>query len=173
MSVQYKKRHIYAYMEVVRDERRPALLGGADCARLGLVKRVHAVTTKDMKATILKSHPQLFHGSGSLPGVHTIVLQDDAAPVIHAPRRVEVAKRPQLKRELDRQVSQGFLAKVIESTDWVNSLVIVEKANGKMRLCIKIDPKDLNKVVKREHFQIPTKEEILGKLRDAKWFSKT
>ena len=170
VSVQYKKRHIYAYMEVVRDERRPALLGGTDCARLGLVKRVHAVTTKDMKSNILKSHLQLFHGSGSLPGVHTIVLKDDAAPVIHAPRRVAVAKRPQLKRELDRQVSQGFLAKVIKPTDWVNSLVIVEKANGQMRLCI--DPKDLNKVVKREHFQIPTKEEILGKLRDAKWFSK-
>ena len=109
VSVQYKKRHIYAYMEVVRDERRPALLGGTNCARLGLVKRVHAVTTKDMKSNILKSHPQLFHGSGSLPGVHTIVLKDDAAPVIHAPRRVAVAKRPQLKRELDRQVSQGFL----------------------------------------------------------------
>ena len=52
----------------------------------------------------------------------------------------------------------------------MNSLVIVEKSNGQMRLCI--DPKDLNKVVKREHFQIPTKEEILGKLGDAKWFSK-
>ena len=52
----------------------------------------------------------------------------------------------------------------------MNSLVIVEKSNGQMRLCI--DPKDLNKVVKREHFQIPTKEEFLGKLHDAKWFSK-
>ena len=170
VSVQFKKRHIYAYMEVVRDERRPALLGGTDCARLGLVKRVHAVTTKDMKSNILKLHQQLFHGSGSLPGVHTIVLQHDAAAVIHAPRRVAVAKRPELKRELDRQVKQGFLTKVTEPTDWVNSLVIVEKANGQMRLCI--DPKDLNTVVKREHFQIPTKEEILGKLRDAKWFSK-
>ena len=76
VSVQYNKRHIYAYMEVVRDERRPALLGGTYCARLG------------------------FHGSGSLPGVHTIVLKDDAAAVIHAPRRVAVAKRSELKREL-------------------------------------------------------------------------
>ena len=86
--------------------------------------------------------------------------------MIHAPRRVAVAKRPELKRELDRQVKNGFLSKVTEPTDWVNSLVIVEKYNGQMRLCI--DPKDLNKVVKREHFQIPTKDEILGKLRDAK-----
>ena len=48
--------------------------------------------------------------------------------------------------------------------------MIVEKANGQMRLCI--DPKDLNKEIKREHFQIPTKEEILGKLANAKYLSK-
>ena len=65
---------------------------------MGLVKRVHAVTTQAIKAKILKSLPQLFHGSGSLPGVHTIVFQDDATAVIHAPRRVAAAKRPQLKR---------------------------------------------------------------------------
>ena len=55
--------------------------------------------------------------------------------VVHAPRRVEVAKPPPLKCELDRQVGlqQGFLAKVAEPTDWVNSLVIVDKANGLMR----------------------------------------
>ena len=27
------------------------------------------------------------------------------------------------------------------------------------------DPKDLNKEIKLEHFQIPTKEEIIGKLQ--------
>ena len=90
--------------------------------------------------------------------------------VIHAPRRVAVAKRPHLKKELDRQVKLGFLAKVDEPTEWVNSLVIVEKANGQMRLCI--DPKDLNKEIKREHFQIPTKEEILGKTRKCEVFLK-
>ena len=69
----------------------------------------------------------------------------------------------QFRKEFDRQVDLGFLAKVNEPMDWVNSLVIAEKSNGKMRLCI--DPKDLNKEIKREHFQIPTKEEIIGKLQ--------
>ena len=78
--------------------------------------------------------------------MHTIVLKDGATGVVHAPRRVAVAKREQLKKELDRQVEVGFLAKVNEPTDWVNSLVIAEKSNGKMRLCI--DPKDLNKMIK-------------------------
>ena len=52
----------------------------------------------------------------------------------------------------------------------MKSLVIAEKSNGKMRLCI--DPKELNKEIKLEHFQIPTKEEILGKLANASCFSK-
>ena len=77
---------------------------------------------------------QLFNGSGSLPGVHTIVLQDDAAAVV--PRSAAVAKRPQLKRELDHQVQPGFFVKMTEPTDWVNSLIIVEKANEQMRLYV-------------------------------------
>ena len=75
-----------------------------------------------------------------------------------------MAKRPEPERELERQVQQGFLAKVTEPT------VIVEKSNGKTRLCI--DPKDLNKVMKREHFQIATKEDILSRLSGAKFSSK-
>ena len=52
----------------------------------------------------------------------------------------------------------------------INSIIIFEKANGQMRLCN--DPKDLNREIKREHFNIATQEEILGKLANAKWFSK-
>ena len=176
VSVRYKKRKIATFMEVVKDECHPALLGGNDCALLVLLKRVHLIEAgrkpqhEKMKEKIKKKHPQLFRGNGALPGVHTIVLKDGATGVIHAPRRVAVAKRPQLKKELDRQVKLGFLAKVDEPTEWVNSLVVVEKANGQMRLCI--NPKDLNKEIKREHFQIPTKEDILGKLANAKYFSR-
>ena len=79
------------------------------------------------------------------------MLKEDVTPVIHAARRVVVAKREDLKIELDRQVKLGFIAKQDQSTDWVNSLVITEKKNGQIRLCI--DPKDLNKAIKREHFQ--------------------
>ena len=169
VEIRHKKRQIQATVEVVR-ERRPAILGGADCARLGLVRRVNIIEN-DVGAEIKKSHPTLFkNGNGCLPGLHTIVLKEGAEAVVHAPRRVAVAKRPELKKELERQVQQGILAKVDEPTDWVNSLVVVEKANGKMRLCI--DPKDLNKQIKREHFQLPTKDEILGSLAGSKWFSK-
>ena len=66
--------------------------------------------------------------------------------------------------------SQDIIAKVTQPTDWVNSLVIREKENGQLRLCL--DPKDLNEAIKREHHPIPTLEEITPKLAGAKLFSK-
>ena len=42
--------------------------------------------------------------------------------------------------------SQGIIARVTQPTDWVNSLVIREKENGRLRLCL--DPIDLDKAIK-------------------------
>ena len=63
----------------------------------------------------------------------------------------------------------GVITKVHEPTPWVNSIVINEKQSGKLRVCI--DPHDLNKAVKHEHYQLPTQEEITARLAGAKYFS--
>ena len=171
VNVRYKNRTIQTTMEVVPDQG-PSLLGSIDCERLGLVKPVNTVgqAKKTMNAEIQQKYPELFKGNGSLPGTHSFVLKDGSTGVIHAPHRVAFAKRPKLKDELDRHMKLGYLAKVNEPTDWINSMVMTEKKNGDVRICI--DPKDLNMAIKREHFQIPTKEEILGELAGAKYFSK-
>lgn len=54
-------------------------------------------------------------------------------------------------------------------TPWVNSLVIVEKRDGSLRLCL--DPRDLNKAIRLEHQRIPTAEDITSRLRGKKVFS--
>ena len=64
----------------------------------------------------------------------------------------------------------GAIEKVDQPTEWVNSIVIVEKPDGNLRICL--DPKDLNRAVKREQFQLPTSTEITSKLTGAKVFSK-
>ncbi|CAB4030046.1 Hypothetical predicted protein [Paramuricea clavata] len=66
--------------------------------------------------------------------------------------------------------SRGIIKKVNEPTAWVNSMVVNEKRSGKLRICI--DPRDLNKVLRREHYQLPTQQEITSRLTDAKFFSK-
>ena len=62
-----------------------------------------------------------------------------------------------------------IIAKFDKPTDWDNSLIIVEKKDGSLRLCL--DPKDLNKVIRREHFQIPTFEDVVSRLGGKKYFT--
>ena len=57
-------------------------------------------------------------------------------PVIHPPRRVPVATRDKVKQELERMEKHGIVAKVMEPTDWVNSMVVIHKPNGDLRVCL-------------------------------------
>jgi hypothetical protein len=49
-------------------------------------------------------------------------------------------------------------------------MVIVRKQNGKLGICI--DQQSLNKVLIRERYKMPTFDDILSELKDAKTFTK-
>ena len=53
------------------------------------------------------------------------------------------------KAELKRLVKEGIITEVKDHTEWINSIVPVMKSSGSLRLCL--DPKDLNKVIERNH----------------------
>ena len=76
---------------------------------------------------------------------------------------------PRLKETLENHTKSGIISKVDNATDWVNSLVIIEKKDGSLRLCL--DPKDLNLAIKREYYNPPTAEEISNKLSGMKLFT--
>ena len=92
-------------------------------------------------------------------------------PVVDAQRSVPLSLREDIQCELDDMESKGIIVKLKEGepSAWMNSLVYHRKSNGKLRICL--DPKDLNKAIRREHHVIPTSEEILPKLTGAKFFS--
>ena len=58
----------------------------------------------------------------------------------------------------------------LKPTDWVNRLVVVEKQNRKLRICL--DPRPLNKAIKCEHLHLPTAEEIFSQMSGSSYFSK-
>ncbi|KAK7087943.1 hypothetical protein V1264_021931 [Littorina saxatilis] len=49
-------------------------------------------------------------------------------------------------------------------------MVVATKKSGSLRICI--DPRPLNKALKREHYTLPVLEDILPKLAHARVFSK-
>ena len=67
-------------------------------------------------------------------------------------------------------LKMNIITPIEELIDWVNSKVVVETPNGKLRICI--DRRNLNKAIKGPHYTIPTTEEILLKMEGAKRFTK-
>ena len=131
------------------------ILGLKDCEKLGLVKRVDTVETGQLtKDTIKERYKHVFTELGNL-GKYHITLKENYTPVVNPPRRVPHSLKERLRQAID---TNGVLVKVDQPTDWVHNLVVVEKKNGSLRLCL--DPRYLNDVIKREHYKIPTIREI-------------
>lgn len=144
------------------------ILGLKALQQLNLVQKVDVVNTAD-KDALLQEYSDVFTGLGCLDGEYHIEVDKSVPPVIHPPRKVPYSLQGKLKETLDRLEAQGVVARVEKPTDWVNSLVIVEKSNGSLRLCL--DPKDLNRAIKREHHRIPTAEDVASTLAGKKIFS--
>ena len=90
-----------------------------------------------------------------------IELDDKVEPVVHPPRRVSKCLLERLKLKLQEVEERDIIQKVDIPTPWVNSLVIVEKRDGSLRLCL--DPRDSNKAIPREHHRIPTAEDMASR----------
>ena len=124
------------------------------------------------KEHLVEMYPECFDGTVGCFEDYTyhITVDPNVKPVIHASRRVPLELMAKLNAELAEMEKEEIIARVTQPTDWVNSLVIREKPNGRLRLCL--DPKVLNEAMKRDHYPTPTLEEITPKLAGAKLFSK-
>ena len=76
---------------------------------------------------------------------------------------------PKLKEKLENMVQEGVIIPVKEATSSLNNIVVAENKNGDIR--VTLDPKDLNKAIKRHHYKIPTLKDITSQLSGGKVFS--
>ena len=116
-------------------------------------------TTKEY---ILHEYADVFKGVGTLPGCpYHIKLKDSYKPVQHPPRSVPLGMQSAYKAELDRLVKEGIITEI--------HVVPVMKEDGSLRLCL--DPKDLNKAIKRNQWYARTLDDILPELAQSKYFT--
>ena len=162
---EHKNRYTVAEFEIVKGCQN--VLGLKTITDMKLVKRINALSTTE---TIIEEYADVFTGLGCVTNtLHHIKLDPAHTPVVHPPRRVPAAMRQKVKDELERMERLEVIERVHEPTDWVNSMVTATKSNGKLRICI--DPRDLNKAIKREHYPMPTIEDVLTRIPKAKVFS--
>ena len=139
---------------VLRDNVRP-LLGLESCLDLELITlntKVEQIGLRvdevQEKFTLLDEFQDVFTGLGCVEGEYDIKLKANSHPTIQPQRNVPLVEEP---------------------VTWVSNLVIVEKANKTLRLCL--DPPDLNEANEKEDFKPPSFETISSTLNGCKVFS--
>lgn len=118
---------------------------------------------------VFEEYKDVFLGLGLLKNVCDLQLKAGAKPVVDPPRRIPYCLQNELKMELDRLVEIKVIAPISEPTEWVSSIVLVKKPNGRLRLCL--DPRNLNEAILRPHFPFPSIEDCKAKLYGSKYFS--
>ncbi|XP_052276600.1 uncharacterized protein K02A2.6-like [Dreissena polymorpha] len=144
------------------------LLGRDDSVDFGLIMRIHTARL-ETESIIEKYSDVLGEEIGCIPGEYEIKIDKSIEPVVHAPRPVPVAIREQLQAELKHLEKCNIIAKVTEPTQWVSSLVCVRKKNGRVRICI--DPTDLNRAIRREHYPMNSFDDVATRLNGSKYFT--
>ena len=127
--------------------------------------------TKPMpKESVMQKYPLVFRGElRRLAGKVHLMVDETIMPTKQPVRRVPIAIKEQLQKELQRMEEMGVIAKEEQPTDWISSLVTVKKPNGKIRVCI--DPIPLNRALLRSQHLMPTLEDLLPELAEARIFS--
>lgn len=122
------------------------------------------------KEYVLSKFRATFEGIGKLPGgKYHIQLKPDAQPVQHPPRAVPEKKKAAYKEELERLCSSGIIEPVQRHTDWISSVITFSKLDASIWLCL--DPKDLNKSIKRNQYYTKTINEVSAELHGGKYFT--
>ena len=104
------------------------------------------------KEEILPRFPDVFEGIVKFPGKPCEIQLDPKVPPQQTPcRPVPIHLKDAFKQEIDRMLKAGVLKLVQEATPWINSFVLVKGTDkqGKPKLCICLDPTNLNKAIIR------------------------
>ena len=143
-----------------------AILGCKACIELDLVRRVSVDTVAEndvlTEEKMRAQYSDVFTGLGEYEKEYHIEVDSNVKPVIQRCRKVPYARYDKLKHTLVDLEKRGVIASVDRPTEWVHNLVITEKRDGRMRVCL--DPKPLNVAIKRERYEIPTPADVQSRL---------
>ena len=74
-----------------------------------------------------------------------------------------------VEQKLDCMEGMGVITRVSQPTEWCAGMVVVPKANGKVRICVDLK---LNENVRRERYSLPAIDQNLAQVAQAKIFTK-
>ena len=123
----------------------------------------HSPLTKEK---VLMEFGDVFSGVGCLPGEYQIDLDPAVPPMLNIPHTIRAAVEDKLRVVEEN----GIIAAVEQPTEWISYTTTVWKPEKKsVHVCL--DPRDLNKSIRQNHFHLPTLDDVLPRLKGARVFS--
>ena len=89
---------------------------------------------------------------------HRINLKEDAIPIVQQRYRMNPNFAQQVKQEIDKLLSVGFI-KPVNEVSWMSPIIVVPKKNGKIRVCV--DYRKLNASTITDPFPMPFCDGVL------------
>ncbi|KAH9295073.1 hypothetical protein KI387_038661, partial [Taxus chinensis] len=99
---------------------------------------------------------------------HSIDLDPNIKPIRQKQRPVNPKIEPLMRKELSKLIEAKIIFPIKYST-WVENMVPVRKKNGEIQICM--DFRDLNKASLKDHYPLPSMEQILQTVVGAERFS--
>ena len=112
---------------IVVDSKSVPILELLTSKNLNLIKRISAVNVSDEQ--FLFEFSDCFGEIGTLKNAHHIEIKHNVTPVVTPVRKIPLALKHKLEKELRHMVDLDIIKPVQKPTDWVNGLVEVEKPN--------------------------------------------
>ena len=118
-----------------------------------------------------KDSDHVFNGIGCLEGTFSLQLMPDSKPYQAMLRSMAYTLQNPFQEKLEWLQQHDIIAPpgVDETSEWLNSFVLVPKANGKVRLCL--NPAQINQALIRPIHRRPTLNDILPKLNHVRYLS--
>ena len=125
----------------------------------------------DRRALLKTKFPKVFQGLGKLKRYQLkLHIDENVQPVAQPVCRIPFSRRAKVTEKLEELLKLDVIEKVEGPTSWANPLVVVEKPNGDIRICL--DTRQANQAIVWEKHPVPTVEETLQEVSHAKVFSK-
>ena len=162
---------------VLKAQNAGCLMSCETSTQLGML-HIAASTTTDHPPvhgeyqSLLQKFPALFSGKIRKLKDYQLELNIDPTvqPVVQNSHPTPLHYRARVEAKLKQLEDQDIIEQVTGPTPWVSPLVIVDKPNGDIRLCVNMCKP--NKAIHRTHYPNPTSEEILQDLNGSKIFYK-
>ena len=154
---------VHQSKQEVSDQRQEPPSKASSSTSRNTIQKLNPSIAINSKEQILSKYLDAFKGIGKFPGLPYHIQVNLNIMSKQTPcRPVPIHLKEAFKKEIDKMLQASIIKPVKEATLWINSFVLIEgkDKSGNLKLCICLDPMNLNKAIIHKSYHFKTPEDI-------------